>query len=289
MPPLTFFATASMALAVGAKPVFADVRRDSYNLDPEKAVAAISKRTAAVMPVDLYGQTVDMDPILEAAKDRGIPVIEDACQAHGAEYKGRKAGKLGTTACFSFYATKNMTTGEGGMVVTDDDEIAERARLLRSHGEASKYEHVLLGYNYRMTEMAAAIGLVQLKKLEGWVRQRRQNAAALTKGLADVKGLVLPSEGNWMVHAYYQYIVRAEPDFPLRRDEIVAKLNEAGVGCRPSYPMVLYRQKALRDRRITGKCPVAEQVVGRLFELPVHPSVTPKDVATIADAVHGLL
>jgi perosamine synthetase len=288
IPPLTFFATASMAVVVGAKPVFADVGRDSYNMDPEKAIAAMSKRTATVMPVHLYGQTADTDPILEAAKDRGIPVIEDACQAHGAQYKGRKAGNLGTTACFSFYATKNMTTGEGGMVVTDDDEIAEKVRLLRSHGEASKYEHVVLGYNYRMTEMAAAIGLVQLRKLEGWVRQRRQNAAALTKGLAEVEGLVPPSEGNWMIHSYYQYVVRAESEFPLTRNEIVTRLNDVGIGCRPSYPMPLYRQKALRDLGIRGKCPVADDVVPRLFELPVHPGVRPAEVDRIVDAVSRL-
>ncbi len=288
IPPLTFFATASMVLACGAKPVFVDVDRASYNMDPAKVAGAITRRTAAVMPVHLCGQTADMDPILEAAKDHDIPVIEDAAQAHGAEYKGKKAGNLGTTACFSFYATKNMTTGEGGMVVTDDDEVAAKARLLRAHGETSKYEHVILGYNYRMTEIAAAIGLVQLKKLEGWVRRRRENAKALTKGLAEVEGLVPPVEGNWMVHAYYQYIVRAEPSFRLSRDEIVAALTEEGVGCRASYPGPLYAQKALRDLKVRGRCPMAEQVVGRLFELPVHPGVSPKDVGTILEAVEGL-
>jgi len=288
IPPLTFFATASTVLMAGATPVFVDVDKASYNMDPGKVKGAITRRTAAVLPVHLYGQTADMDPILEAAKDHDIPVIEDAAQAHGAEYKGKKAGNLGTTACFSFYATKNMTTGEGGMVVTDDDEVAEKARLLRAHGEASKYEHVMLGYNYRMTEMAAAIGLVQLRRLEGWVRRRRENAKALTKGLSEIEGLVPPAEGNWMVHAYYQYIVRAEPAFRLSRDEIVAELAEEGVGCRASYPGPLYAQKALRDRKVRGKCPVAEQVVGGLFELPVHPGVSAKDVGTILEAVEGL-
>ena len=288
IPPLTFFATASTVLMCGTKPVFVDVDRASYNMDPTKVANAITRKTAAVMPVHLYGQTADMDPILEAAKDHDLPVIEDAAQAAGAEYKGKKAGNLGTTACFSFYATKNMTTGEGGMVVTDDDEIAAKARLLRSHGEASKYEHVIVGYNFRMTEMAAAIGLVQLKKLEGWVRKRRENAKVLTKGLEGIEGLVPPAEGNWMVHSYYQYIVRAEPGFPLSRDEIVSTLTEEGVGCRPSYPAPLYKQKALRDLKVRGKCPVAEQVVGRLFELPVHPAVGPKDLETIVEAVDRL-
>jgi perosamine synthetase len=285
IPPLTFFATASTVLLCGAKPVFVDVDRASYNIDPTKVADAITRRTAAVMPVHLYGQTADMDPILEAAKDHDIPVIEDAAQAHGAEYKGKKAGNLGTTACFSFYATKNMTTGEGGMVVTDDDEVAAKARLLRDHGQASKYEHVIVGYNVRMTEIAAAIGLVQLRKLEAWVRKRRENAKALTKGLAGIEDLAPPAEGNWMVHSYYQYVVRAEPGFPMSRDEIVSALTEEGIGCRPSYPVPLYKQKALRDLKVRGKCPVAEQVVGRLFELPVHPGVGPSDVETIVAAV----
>ncbi len=288
IPPLTFFATASAVLMADARPVFVDVDRGSYNMDPSKVADAITRKTAAIMPVHLYGQTADVDPILATAKDHGVPVIEDAAQAHGAEYKGKKAGNLGTTACFSFYATKNMTTGEGGMVVTDDDDVAAKARLLRAHGEASKYEHVALGYNYRMTEMAAAIGLVQLRKLEGWVRKRRENAKALTKGLSDVEGLVPPAEGNWMVHSYYQYVVRAEPAFRVPRDEIVSTLSDEGIGCRPSYPAPLYRQKALRDLKVRGRCPVAEQVVGGLFELPVHPGVTPKDVGTILEAVERL-
>jgi len=288
IPPLTFFATASTVLLCGARPVFVDVERSSYNMDPRNVADAITRRTRAILPVHLYGLTAEMDPLLEAARDHDLVVIEDACQAHGAEYHGRKAGNLGDTACFSFYPTKNMTTGEGGMIVTDDDAVAERARLLRDHGQSSKYEHVLVGYNYRMTEIAAAIGLVQLRKLDAWVARRRENAKALTKGLEGIEGLVPPSEGNWMVHAYYQYVVRAEPPFPMSRDEIVQVLTEEGVGCRPSYPMPLYQQKALKALRIRGRCPVAEDVVPRLFELPVHPGVSPKDVEVILERVEGL-
>jgi perosamine synthetase len=285
IPPLTFFATASTILMCGAKPVFVDVDRETYNLDPSKVSKALSPKTAAIMPVHLYGQTAEMDPILEAAKDRGLPVIEDAAQAHGAEHHGKKAGNLGDTACFSFYATKNMTTGEGGMIVTDDDGVAEKCRLFRDHGQVAKYEHVLLGYNYRMTEVAAAIGLVQLKKLPGWVRQRRANAHALTKGLDGIDGLVPPMEGDRMAHSYYQYVVRREDSFPRARDEIVRLLTTEGIGCRPSYPKPLYRQKALEDLRIRGRCPVAEDVIPRLFELPVHPGVGPSDIDRIVEAV----
>jgi len=288
MPSLTFFATASTVVLCGAKPVFVDVDRNAYNMDPSKVAAAITRKTAAIMPVHLYGQTAEMDPILEAAKPRGIPVIEDAAQAAGAEYHGKKAGNLGDTACFSFYPTKNMTTGEGGIIVTDDDEVASKARLLRDHGQVAKYEHAIIGFNYRMTEIAAAIGLVQLKKLDGWVKRRRANARALTKGLEGLDGLTAPAEGNWMVHAYYQYIVRREDSFPRSREEIVETLNEAGIGCRPSYPMPLYQQKALKDLKIRGRTPVAEDVIPRLFELPVHPGVSTVDIERITEAVEGL-
>src|SRR5439155_8546633 len=285
IPPLTFFATASTVLLCGAKPAFIDVDRRSYNMDPAKVTGSVTRKTAAIMPVHLYGQTSEMEPILEVGKEQGIPVIEDAAQAHGAESHGKKAGNLRDTAGFSFYATKNMTTGEGGMIVTDSDDIAEKARLLRDHGQTSKYQHVLVGYNYRMTEIAAAIGLVQLKKLDGWVKQRRANAAALTKGLEGIEGLVPPSEGNWMVHSYYQYIVRREDSFPISRDEIVRLLTEDGIGSRPSYPMPLYQQKALRDLRIRRRCPVAEDVVPRLFERPVHRGVGPAETERSLTAV----
>jgi perosamine synthetase len=288
VPPLTFFASASSVMLCGGVPVFADVDRGLYNLDPARVKEAVTKKTKAVMPVHLYGQTAEMDPINEAAEARDLVVLEDACQAHGAEYHGRKAGNLGDTACFSFYPTKNMTTTEGGMIVTDDPRIAETCRLLRSHGEAAKYEHVALGYNYRMTEVAAAIGLVQLRKLDGFVRKRRENAARLTKGLSQIEGLTPPAEGNWMLHAYYQYIVRVEDGFPLSRDEVVKRLNAEGVGSRPSYPKVLYQQKAFGSRRPRFRCRVAEDVVPRLFELPVHPLVSPEDVEAILRGVESL-
>src|SRR3989454_2973643 len=199
IPPLTFFATASTVLLCRAKPVFVDIDRSSYNMDPAKVASVITRKTAAVMPVHLYGQTAEMDPILAAARDRGIPVIEDAAQAAGAEYHGKKAGNLGDTACFSFYATKNMTTGEGGMIVTDDDRIAEKARLLRHHGQPAKYEHVLVGFNYRMTEIAAAMGLAQLAKLDGWVKQRRREPPAPPPTPRRIQGPAPPPPGDRMV------------------------------------------------------------------------------------------
>src|SRR3989475_2355071 len=234
IPPLTFFATASTVILCGARPVFVDIDRSSYNMDPAKLASVITRKTAAVMPVHLYGQSAEMDPILAAARDRGIPVIEDAAQAAGAEYHGKKAGNLGDTACFSFYATKNMTTGEGGMIVTDDDRIAEKTRLLRHHGQPTKYEHVLVGFNCRMTDSMPANRLSQLAKLDGWVKQRRANARALSKGLEGIEGLVPPSEGNWMVHSYYPYILPPREPVPRSRGGIRRGRNQGGNSRPPS-------------------------------------------------------
>src|SRR5437867_6622219 len=287
VPPLTFFASASTVILCGGKPTFADIDRNLYNMQPTHLKPAVTKRTRAVRPAHLYGQTAEMEPINEISEAHDLVVLEDACQAHGAEYHGEKAGNLGDTSCFSFYPTKNMTTGEGGMILTDDPKIAEQCRLLRDHGQRAKYDHVLIGYNYRMTEVAAAIGLVQLKKLDGFVRKRRENAARLTKGISQIEGLAPPVEGNWMLHSYYQYIVRVEDGFPLSRDSVVQRLTSEGIGSRPSYPGVMYRQKAFR-KRPAERSKVAEETVPRLFEIPVHPLVSSSDIDTILSAMDRL-
>lgn len=288
MPPLTFFACLATTVHCGATPRFADVDPEQYTIDPEKVRKAVTKRTGAIMPVHLYGQTAEMAPILDLAKERDVVVIEDACQAHGAEYHGRKAGRLGDAACFSFYPTKNMTTGEGGAVVTDDRELAAKVRMLRDQGQVAKYDHAAFGYNLRMTEFAAALGLVQLRKLDAFVRARRENAAFLTRAIERIDGLAPPIEGNWMLHAYYQYIVRVEKGFPLRRDEVVRRLKEKGIGARPSYPKVVYNQPAAVAAGLRGRCSVAQDLVPRLFELPVHPLVSLEERNAIAGALEGL-
>ena len=256
-------------------PVIVDVDRQTWCMSRDAVKRACTAATKAIIPVHLYGQTADMDPILEAARDHDAVIIEDAAQAHGAEYHGKKAGRLGDSACFSFYATKNMTTGEGGMIVTDRDEVAEKARLFRDHGQAAKYEHVVVGFNLRMTEIAAAIGLVQLRKLDGWVRRRRENAAALTKGLEGIEGLVPPSEGNWMVHAYYQYILRAEPPFHRSRDELVAALVEDGIGPRPHHPIPPFKHTGLQRLRLPRLGAHAAEYAPCPFARPVHTPLPP--------------
>ncbi|MEK6851457.1 MAG: DegT/DnrJ/EryC1/StrS family aminotransferase, partial [Candidatus Thermoplasmatota archaeon] len=245
VPPLTFFASAATVLQCGARVRFADIEEDTYNLDPGKAKRALTAKSKAIMPVHLFGQTATMDPIRELAAERDLVVIEDACQAHGAEYKGRKAGALGHTACFSFYPTKNMTTTEGGWIVPAAAAVADRCRMLRDQGQGAKYVPDGVGFNLRMTEVCAAIGLVQLRRLDGFVQRRRETAHYLTEHLQDVKGLALPAERPDRIHSFYQYIVRATPKFPMSRDDLVKFLTDRGVGSRPSYPVPLYEQKAL--------------------------------------------
>ncbi len=287
MPAATFMACASMALAVGARPAFGDMEEDLYTLDPRSVKTLGGPRTRVVMPVHLYGQMATMAPILEIAEGRDWTVVEDACQAHGAHYGGRAAGSLGRMGCFSFYPTKNMTTMEGGMVVTDDADLAQRCRLLRDQGQVKKYHHSILGYNYRMTEAAAAIGLVQLRKLPSFLQARKRNAKVLGGILEDRKGLVAPRVGKDRDHSYYQYVVRVE-EHPWGRDGIVDHLNGAGVGARASYPMPLYHQELLKGLKLGGPCPRTEEMLPNLFELPVHPLVTAEDLDYIGEVFEAI-
>lgn len=285
MPPLTFFATASTVIFCGGRPVFADIDPETYTLDPASLEDSVRRETKAVVPVDLYGQTADYDAILKVAMDNELSVIEDACQAHGATFGGKMAGTFGDLSCFSFYATKNMTTGEGGVILTEKEEMAERARLLREHGEETHYNHVMLGYNYRMTEISAAIGLVQLRKLDDIVRRRQRNAKMLTDELENLKGIEAPITGSNREHSYYQYIVRVTEDFPVSREKLMEHLQKKGIGSRPSYPIPLYEQPVLRSMRIGGDCPVAERLLPQLLELPVHPQVSADDIRLIGRSI----
>jgi perosamine synthetase len=241
--PFTFVASANAALFVGARPVFADIELDTYCLDPTLVEAAISPRTRAIMPVDLYGHPSAIDELREIADRRGLVLIEDACQAHGASIDGKKAGALGVDATFSFYPTKNMTTAEGGMVTTDDDEVAARVRSLRQHGATERYRHEILGYNFRLTDIAAALGRAQLARLDGFNEARRRNAAVLNEGLRGTPGVRLPKERERCKHVYHQYTIRVEQD----RDAMQERLRELGVGTAVHYPIPVHLQPLYRD------------------------------------------
>jgi dTDP-4-amino-4,6-dideoxygalactose transaminase len=284
VPSFTFVATAEAVVLCGAKPVFVDINPQTFNMDPEKLREAVSRKTKAVVPVDLYGLPADMQAISEIAEEHDLVVIEDAAQAHGAAYKGKPPGYFADMACWSFYASKNMTTGEGGMITTNIDEYAEVLRCMRSHGETGEYVSAMLGHNYRMPEMEAAIGMAQLEKLPDFLERRRRNAQHLAEKLAVLKRLRLPSEPEGYKHSWYLYTVRLEDGKRAERNKIVDELRRRGVGATvyygtPVHLMPYYRQFATRKLHETEKA--SEQV----FSLPVHPGVTSRQIEFIGNLV----
>jgi dTDP-4-amino-4,6-dideoxygalactose transaminase len=276
--PHTFIATAEAITAVGAKPVFIDINPVSFTMEPALLEAAITGKTRAIIPVDLYGQVVDMDPILEIANRHGIPVIEDACQAHGAEYRGRKAGAFGVAGCFSFYPGKNLgACGEGGAVTTNDANLAQRIRLWRDHGSSKRYEHIFPGLNMRMEGIQGGILSVKLKHLDRWNDQRRQAATAYGKALADT-GIEVPSEMDYGRHVYHLYVIQSD-----NRDALREQLSDAGIESGLHYPIPLHLQEAYRFLGYKqGDFPVTERVKSRILSLPMYPGIDPKAVERVA-------
>jgi perosamine synthetase len=285
----SFIASSNCVLYQGAKPVFADIERRSFNIDPLDVAEKITAKTKAIIPVHLFGQPADMDELNKIAKDNGIAVVEDAAQSHGAEYKGRKTGGLGDVGCFSFYATKNMTTGEGGIITTNDSELAKRARLLRDHGQTEKYHHIILGYNYRITEATAAVGLVQLKKLDKLNKRRKENASLLTKGIERIPGLTPPHVNDDFKHVFYQYAIRVEEDYPMERNKLAQHLRERGIGVAVHYPTPIYKQPSYEELGYEKTiCPVSEEACRHILSLPVHPSVTSRDIEYILNVLKDI-
>jgi perosamine synthetase len=280
--PFTFAATGNSILYVGAKPVFVDIDHETYNLDPEKIEKEVTDKTKAIMPVHLYGQPADMDPIKEKADDHKLIIIEDAAQAHGAIYNGKKTGSLGDMGCFSFYPTKNMTTSEGGIITTNSEEMAEKARVLRAHGESERYTHVVLGYNFRMTDIAAAIGIVQLKKLEKFNEKRIKNAKYLTEQIDKINGIKPPYVPANVKHVFHQYTIRVEKS---KRDELMKFLNSSGIGTGIHYPKPIYQQKLYQELGFSASCPEAEKAAAEVLSLPVHPSLDVDDLEKIVSAL----
>jgi dTDP-4-amino-4,6-dideoxygalactose transaminase len=281
-PSFTFVSSANAALFVGARPVFVDIEAETYNLNPERVESAITPKTRAIMPVDLYGHAAAIGELREIANRHGLVLIEDACQAHGAEIDGVKSGALGVSAAFSFYPTKNMTTAEGGMVTSGDDDLAAKVRLLRQHGSTKRYHHEILGYNFRLTDLAAAIGRAQLAKLDRFNEARRRNAAILSRGLAGIGGLVPPIERDGYRHVYHQYTVRIERG----RDRVQERLRELGVGTAVHYPVPVHRQPLYIELGFGSvSLPISERVAGEVLSLPVHPGLDDGDLDRIIDSV----
>lgn len=284
--PFTFIASANSVLFTGAKPVFADIDEKTFNIDPASVIEKITSKTKAIIPVHLYGQATDMRSIMEIAEDNDLIVIEDACQAHGATYEEKMVGSFGT-GTFSFYPTKNMTSGEGGMITTNDKNAAERARMIRSHGSKQRYFHEILGYNLRMTDIAAAIGLVQLKKLDGFNEARMNNAGYLTERLSKTKGIILPYVKNRCKHVFHQYTVRLKSE--VSRDDIAAFLGSKGIGTGIYYPLPIHKQPFYKDLGYSDSLPVSEKAASEVLSLPVHAAIDKASLDTISETLSEIL
>ncbi len=269
--PYTFFSTVSSITRLGAKPVFVDIERATYNIDPSAVDAAITERTKAILVVHLFGQSAEMKAILSASERRGIPVIEDACQSIGASYGGRMVGSMGTAGCFSFFPSKNLGGyGDGGMIVTGDADFASEARLLRVHGGRDRYYHDVIGLNSRLDALQAAVLLVKLGHLGEWNDRRRENAAYYSEGLSGADGIEVPYIDKDAVHVFNQYVIRSAD-----RDGLRSFLSEAGVGCEVYYPVPLHMQRCFSflDRG-KGDFPEAERAALQTLAIPVYPEIS---------------
>jgi perosamine synthetase len=277
----TFAATANAILYTGATPVFVDIEPDTYLIDAKRIEAVITPRTRAIVPVHLFGLVADMDMITAIAERHGLAVVEDACQAHGATFRGRRAGAFGHGA-FSLYATKNMTTAEGGFVTTDDDDLADWLRLYRNQGMRTRYQFEMLGYNFRMTDLAAAIGLVQLDKLEHNTLRRQAIAASYDEAFAGLP-VKLPVIPDGRTHVYHQYTL----DVGAERDAILADLREHGVGADVYYPVPVHRQAYIMERGLHADLPVTDAAAARTIALPMHPGLADEERATVISEVQA--
>ncbi|MBI5839269.1 MAG: DegT/DnrJ/EryC1/StrS family aminotransferase [Chloroflexi bacterium] len=280
--PFTFMATANAILFTGAKPVFVDIDGETFNVDPQLIEAAITPRTKAILPVHLYGQMCEMEEIRAVADRHGLKLIEDACQSVGASYKGKMAGSFGT-GTFSFYATKNLMTGEGGMVTTNDDVIAEKCRMIRSHGMKQRYYHEMVGYNFRMMDLQAAIGLAQLERLETMTARRRFNAGFLNR---HIEAVSIPKVREGCGHVWHQYTVRVNGG--RKRDDVVRHMNEAGIDVGVYYPVPVHKQKSIQAVIGDVTMPVAEKMAGEVLSLPVHPLLSEEELAMIVAEINKL-
>jgi perosamine synthetase len=289
LPSFTFVATAEAVVMAGAKPVFADIDPQTYTLAPEAVKKAITPKTRAIIPVDLYGLPADIAPIREVAAKWGLRIIEDCAQSHGATYKGKPAGAFSDIACWSLYAAKNIGTGEGGMVTTDDDVLAEKTRMVRTHGEKVKYQSQILGTNYRMTEIQAAIGVVQLNRLPAFFAKRSHNAARLTKDLEKSQKIVLPPKFKDRTSSWYLYTVRIKDATEQKRNKIIEEMHSKGIGAEAYYPTPIHQMPYYKENFGSFNLPETEKAAKQVLSLPIHPSVDDKQIDSIAKNFLDLL
>ena len=280
--PSTFMATAEAITYSGARPVFVDVDERTYTMNPEALQSVLTKRTKAIIPVHLFGQPADMDPIVEFAREHGLYVIEDACQAHGAEYKGRRVGALGDTACFSFYPGKNLGAfGEAGAIVTGSAELQEKIRILRDHGQVRKYFHSVVGWNCRMDGIQGAVLRIKLRQLDAANQRRRTHAAHYDAALRGVEGIVTPAQAPSVRHVYHVYALRAS-----NRDEVMKLLADQGIATGIHYPVPVHLQEAYRNLGYEpGAFPIAERCAAEFVSLPMYPELTAMQLEIVIEGV----
>ena len=285
VPSFTFISTANSVLFTEAKPVFADIDEKTFNINPDDVLEKITDKTKAIMPVHYGGQPVDMKPLMEIAKDYNLYLIEDAAEAHGAEYGEKKVGSFGIAAMFSFTPTKNITTGEGGIITTNDDKLAETLRLLKDHGQIEKYKHILLGFNYRMTEMQGAIGVAQLKKLDGIITKKREIVNRLSKGLSEIKGITPPYVASDRTHVYMLYTIKVAESAGIARDELMRFLHEKGIATKVYFPPVhlqpYYRSLGYKECML----PITEAMYKQVLSLPCYAKLTEEEIGHIINSV----
>ncbi len=288
VPDFTFIATATSVLCAGARPVFADIELKTYNIDPDDVLEKITNRTKAIIAVHLYGHPADMKALREICEDKNLVLIEDAAQAHGAKYCNSYVGSLGDAAAFSFYATKNVATGEGGMVTTNRDDVCEKVKLLRDHGQVRKYYHVELGWNFMMTSIQAAIGRVQLKKLEKNIEVRRKNAEFLRSEISKIKWIRPPIELSTCRHAYHLFTVWIDDSAPLSRDKLVEYMRSKGVEVAVHYPLPLHQQPLFKSMGYRECCPNATEASKHVMSIPIHQKLSREDLEYIVNILRDV-
>lgn len=290
VPAFTHISTASMVYHAGGKPVFCDINSRTFTLDVGDAERKLTSKTKAIAPVHLFGNGCEIMTILDFAREHSLFVIWDAAQAHGTKYQGRDVGSFDDVVCYSFYPTKNMMTGEGGMIVTNSEELDERCRLLRSHGQEKKYYHTVLGFNYRMTELQAAMGIQQLARLDGNIRKRRENAAYLTNHLAQLEGLAPPFVREGTMHTYNQYSILLDlQTLRCTRDSFVQMLHREGIEAAVHYPIPLHKQPVFQGTTAGVYLPVSEETAQRILSLPVHPCLSQAELKRIVQVVTNVV
>ena len=286
VPSFTFIATASTVVYSGGKPVFTDIKPDTYIMDPEDVKEKITDRTRVLAPVHLFGNAGDMRALREIAEDHDLVFVNDSCQAHGTLVDGGDIGALPGLNCFSFYPSKSMTTTEGGMVTTDDEDLYRMGTLLRAHGADARYHHVVLGLNYRMTELAAAIGLDQLNKLDGFLEKRRQHGKVLKERIGRIEGLSPQVTERGVNHSYSYFTLTLDRDaFKCSRDEFINAVRAENISTAVHYPIPLTKQPAIQELGEPEACPVSDDIADRIFSLPMYPGLTDVDIDAIVNGV----